>query len=56
MVLQNIDVVPAWLTKLMTVLEASWQNAHPDFRVFLTSKPSTYVPVDVLQASIKLKV
>lgn len=54
MVLQNIDVVPEWLSKLMAVLEASWQNAHPDFRIFLTSKPTKCVPVGVLQASIKL--
>jgi len=53
-VLQNLDVVPEWLPKLMAVLESSWHNAHPEFRVFLTSKPSKYVPVDVLQASIKL--
>ena len=52
--LQNIELVAAWLPKLEKKLEALQQGAHPDFRVFLSALPQKVVPVPILQASIKL--
>ena len=52
--LQNIELVAAWLPKLEKKLEVLQQGAHPDFRVFLSALPQKVVPVPILQASIKL--
>ena len=52
--LQNIELVARWLPKLEKKLEALTDNAHEDFRVFLSALPQKVVPVAVLQLSIKL--
>jgi len=52
--LQNIELVARWLPKLEKKLEALSGDAHPDFRVFLSSLPQKVVPVQILQNSMKL--
>jgi dynein heavy chain len=52
--LQNVELVARWLTKLEKKLEALIEGAHPDFRVFLSSLPQPVIPVQILQNSIKL--
>ena len=46
--LQNIELVAAWLPKLEKKLEALSDGAHPDFRVLLSSLPQQVVPVQIL--------
>jgi len=53
-VLQNIHLMPIWLIELEKRIERNAPNAHPDFRLFLTSDPSNTIPVALLQRSIKL--
>ena len=52
--LQNIELVAGWLPKLEKKLEALAHDAHPEFRVFLSSLPQKVVPVQILQNSMKL--
>ena len=52
--LQNIELVARWLPKLEKKLEALVEDAHADFRVFLSALPQKVVPGGVLQNSIKL--
>jgi len=53
-VLQNIHLMPIWLIELEKRIERNAPDAHPDFRLFLTSDPSNTIPVALLQRSIKL--
>jgi len=53
-ILQNIHLMPKWLLELEKRIERNAPEAHPDFRLFLTSDPSTNIPVALLQRSIKL--
>jgi len=53
-VLQNIHLMPVWLIELEKRIERNAPDAHPDFRLFLTSDPSNTIPVALLQRSIKL--
>jgi len=52
--LENIELVAAWLPKLEKKLESLEVGAHPEFRVFLSAMPSKDIPVPILQKSIKL--
>jgi len=53
-ILQNIHLMPKWLLELEKRIERNAPEAHPDFRLFLTSDPSKNIPVALLQRSIKL--
>jgi len=53
-VLQNVHLMPRWLVELEKRIERNASEAHPDFRLFLTSDPSKTIPVALLQRSIKL--
>ena len=53
-ILQNIHLMPRWLIELEKRIESKAPEAHPDFRLFLTSDPSNSIPVALLQRSIKL--
>jgi len=53
-ILQNIHLMPRWLLELEKRIERNAPEAHPDFRLFLTSDPSPGIPVALLQRSIKL--
>jgi len=52
--LENIELVAAWLPKLEKKLESLEVGAHPEFRVFLSAMPQNVVPVPILQKAIKL--
>jgi len=53
-ILQNVHLLPKWLIELEKRIERNSHDAHPDFRLFLTSDPSNTIPVALLQRSIKL--
>merc|ERR1712159_465390 len=53
-ILQNVHLMPRWLIELEKRIERNAPEAHPDFRLFLTSDPSNTIPVALLQRSIKL--
>jgi len=53
-ILQNVHLMPRWLLELEKRIERNAPEAHPDFRLFLTSDPSNTIPVALLQRSIKL--
>ena len=53
-VLQNVHLMPRWLIELEKRIERNASEAHPDFRLFITSDPSKTIPVALLQRSIKL--
>eukprot|EP00742_Colponemidia_sp_Colp-10_P004283 GILJ01004568.1.p1 GENE.GILJ01004568.1~~GILJ01004568.1.p1 ORF type:complete len:2868 (+),score=508.60 GILJ01004568.1:1-8604(+) len=57
--LQNCHVAGSWLSTLERILEeteelAAANQLSPDYRLFLTSMPSSKFPVSVLQSGIKL--
>eukprot|EP00656_Telonema_subtile_P018040 TRINITY_DN1972_c0_g1_i10.p1 TRINITY_DN1972_c0_g1~~TRINITY_DN1972_c0_g1_i10.p1 ORF type:complete len:4525 (-),score=1414.93 TRINITY_DN1972_c0_g1_i10:97-13671(-) len=53
-ILQNVHLMPRWLLELEKRIERNSPDAHPDFRLFLTSDPSANIPVALLQRSLKL--
>ena len=53
-ILQNVHLMPRWLAELEKRIERNASDAHPDFRLFLTSDPSKSIPVPLLQRSLKL--
>ena len=40
--LQNIHLMPDWLPKLVEILDT--MEAHPEFRLFLSSEPPSSLP------------
>jgi dynein heavy chain len=54
-ILNNIHLMPSWLIQLEKKLdEFALEGSHPRFRLFLTSAPSTGIPIGILNRSIKL--
>ncbi|KAH9121803.1 hypothetical protein LEN26_010526 [Aphanomyces euteiches] len=53
--LQNCHLAVSWLGKLEQILEKSKElDIHPQFRLWLTSMPSSKFPVPILQNGIKI--
>lgn len=54
-ILNNIHLMPRWLVQLEQRLdEFAQEGSHPKMRLFLTSDPSTAIPIGVLARCIKL--
>ena len=51
--LQNCDLLPRWLPHLEKILQ-KLEKPHPDFRLWLTTKPSKAFPIGILQRAIKI--
>ncbi|KAL7489135.1 hypothetical protein ACHAW6_014715 [Cyclotella cf. meneghiniana] len=53
--LNNVHLMPKWLIELEKKLdEYAAEGSHERFRVFLTSDPSTSIPIGILNRCIKL--
>ena len=54
-ILNNIHLMPRWCVELEKKLDQfQVDGSHPKFRVFLTSEPSSSIPIGILNRSIKL--
>ena len=55
MCLQNCHLAISWLTEFERIQEMQVEaDTHPDYRLWLTSMPTSRFPVPVLQSGIKL--
>eukprot|EP00918_Siedleckia_nematoides_P022348 GHVU01048072.1.p1 GENE.GHVU01048072.1~~GHVU01048072.1.p1 ORF type:complete len:830 (+),score=159.71 GHVU01048072.1:655-3144(+) len=53
--LQNIHLMPRWTVQLEKKLDSfAAEGSHPNFRCFLSSDPCDYIPLGILERSIKL--
>ena len=55
--LNNVHLMPRWLTKLQTMMDdfsTSEHGSHERFRLFLSSDPATSIPIGILDCAIKL--
>lgn len=53
--LQNIHLMPRWTVELEKKLDSfAAEGSHPNFRCFLSSELCNYIPVGILERSIKL--
>ena len=52
-VLQNCHLLTSWLKTLEKILE-TMTKPHPDFRLWLTTEPSSAFPIGILQKSLKV--
>ncbi|PHJ17801.1 dynein heavy chain family protein, partial [Cystoisospora suis] len=53
--LQNIHLMPRWTVELEKKLDTfAAEGSHPNFRCFLSSDPCDYIPIGILERSIKL--
>jgi len=54
-ILNNVHLMPKWLVELEKKLdEYATEGSHAKFRVFLTSDPSTTIPIGILSRCIKV--
>jgi len=52
--LNNVHLMPRWLKALQKRLDELMGTSHENFRVLLSSDPSTSIPIGILERSIKL--
>lgn len=52
--LQNCHLAVKWMPELEQLVEETGENCNQDYRLFLTTKPTTYFPVSLLHQSIKI--
>lgn len=54
-ILNNVHLMPKWLVELEKKLdEYAAEGSHSKFRIFLTSDPSTTIPIGILSRCIKI--
>jgi hypothetical protein len=59
--LQNCHLMQSWVPKLERLLEVVQENAHPDFRCFISAEPPPLsswknMPESLMQGSVKVRV
>jgi dynein heavy chain len=57
--LQNCHLMQSWVPKLERLLEVVQENAHPDFRCFISAEPPPIpswknMPESLMQGSVKV--
>ena len=54
-ILNNVHLMPTWLLDVEKILDGyAVEGSHENFRLFLTSDPSTTIPIGILARCIKL--
>jgi hypothetical protein len=58
--LQNCHLMQSWVPKLERLLEVVQENAHPDFRCFISAEPPPLsswknMPESLMQGSVKVR-
>ena len=52
--LQNCHLAQTFMSKLEELVEERTENDHKDFRLWLTSMPTPFFPISILQNGIKM--